>query len=212
MNVLGIYREEIFSPGKVEADKEIMDKALMELGKLGLDFKAIHPESLSQNFEADIVLNMAQSEEVLSQLQLWENNGMKIINSVRSIRNCYRKKMISILKENQLTIPKSWVYNLEMIEREMFEIYSLGWIGSYWLKRGDFHAIDSKDVIKVNSFEEMEKGIAYFREKGIDEIVIQEHVDGDVIKFYGVGEEYIRAFILPDNKEISLRQNIKDMI
>lgn len=212
MKILGIYREEIFSPGKVQEDKAIMDEALFELHKAGINTQAIPPDIISKEYKPGLVLNMAQSDRVLSILETWEDDGIRIINSVNSIRNCYRKNMIALLKNSGLPIPKSWIYTIEMIENELSGVYSSGWIGIYWLKRGDFHAIEPNDVIQVSSFEDMEKGLSYFRERGINEIVIQEHVEGEIVKFYGIGEEYIRAFKIPDLKRFDIDQSLKNLI
>ncbi len=195
MNVLGIYREKIFSPGKIEQDKAIMDKVLSGLKNLGVNVRAVSAESAFDELQPDLVLSMAQAEDILSFLSKWEKEGVRIINSTQSVKNCYRKKMIAILKEHHIPMPKSWIYSLEAIEEELSEVYSFGWIGSYWIKRGDFHALQKEDVVCVSSFEEMEKAVAYFREKDVNNIVIQEHVDGDTVKFYGVGDSYIRSFL-----------------
>jgi len=212
VNILGIYREEIFSPGKVQEDRAIMDKTLEKINKEGINVQVTAPENIPEKYKPDLILSMAQSDKTLSTLKTWENNGIRIINSISSIKNCYRKNMIRLLKENNISIPKSWVYTLEMIENELLEIYQSGWIGTYWLKRGDFHAIEPNDVIKVSSFEDMEKGLAYFREKKINDIIIQEHVEGEVIKFYGVGEEYIKAFKISDAKEFKPDPHLKRLI
>ncbi|RLB11728.1 MAG: hypothetical protein DRG39_03595 [Deltaproteobacteria bacterium] len=212
MNVLGIYREEIFSPGKIQEDKQIMDKALAGISRFGIDTKALSPESIPEMCEAGLVLNMAQSEKSLSILKRWEENGTRVINSPGSIINCYRKNMVSLLKENGFPIPKSWIYDLEAIVEELFQIYSLGWLGTYWIKRGDFHAIEARDVVKVSSFKDMEEALIYFKEKRVPQIVIQEHRQGKIIKFYGVGDKYIKAFLLPDIKEFKLDPMVKDMI
>jgi len=81
MNVLGIYREEIFSPGKVSDDKAIMDKALSELNCMGISTKSVPADSVFKEKKVELVLNMAQSEDLLSFLSIWEKEGSRIINS-----------------------------------------------------------------------------------------------------------------------------------
>jgi glutathione synthase/RimK-type ligase-like ATP-grasp enzyme len=212
MNVLGIYREEIFSPGKVSDDKAIMDKALSELNCMGISTKSVPADSVFKEKKVELVLNMAQSEDLLSFLSIWEKEGSRIINSPQAIRNCYRKKMVTLLKENNIPMPKSWVYQLKTIEEELSEAYSYGWTGSYWIKRGDFHALQKEDVVRVSSFEEMERALAYFRQKGVDEVVVQEHLKGDIIKFYGVGNEYIKAFLSLTGKPFDLSKSMIEVI
>lgn len=214
MNILGIYREEIFSPGKIQEDKEIMNDTLTEISKFGGNIKAIHPdvEAIPEKCDADLVLNMAQSGKTLSILSRWEKDGVRIINSSHSVINCYRRNMVRLLKENQIPMPRSWIYELEVIKNELSLAYASEWIGAYWIKRGDFHALEPGDVAKVTSLEQMEKILMYFKKKGVNQVVIQEHVEGEVIKFYGVGDVYIKAFFLPDNQDIKIDQKTRDII
>ena len=43
------------------------------------------------------------------------------------------------------------------------------------------------DVVAVASRAEAERALDHFRRQGIADILVQEHVDGPVVKFYGVG-------------------------
>ncbi len=205
MKVLGIYREKEFSPGKVKQDKAIMDLTLIELSKLGFNTEAISPDSIPKSAKADLVLNMAQSKRSLLILSEWEKKGIPVINSTVSIKNCYRKNLFKILKENGLPIPKTWIYKAKEIDPSK-------WKGHFWIKRGDFHALQRDDVSKVESSEEMKKALLYFIKNSIDEVIIQQHLDGNVIKFYGVDKNYIRAFLSPRNKEFDLSKDIIDVI
>jgi hypothetical protein len=58
---------------------------------------------------------------------------------------------------------------------------------SVWIKRYDFHATQSDDVMYVASETGFREALARFAERGIPFVVAQEHVEGDLIKFYGVG-------------------------
>jgi hypothetical protein len=74
--------------------------------------------------------------------------------------------------------------------------------GSCWLKRGDVHAMEAGDVVRVESRGDLERAIAHFRERRIWEVLIQEHVEGRTIKFYGVGAgEYFEAFFSSSGEE-----------
>jgi hypothetical protein len=58
-----------------------------------------------------------------------------------------------------------------------------------WLKRGDVHAMQSADVVKVETKQHLERALEHFHCRQIEEILVQHHVAGDVIKFYGVGRD-----------------------
>lgn len=55
-----------------------------------------------------------------------------------------------------------------------------------WIKRGDFHAIHREDVTYVRHIEEAKGIINEYALRGISSAVINEHLVGDLVKFYGV--------------------------
>jgi len=57
---------------------------------------------------------------------------------------------------------------------------------AYWLKRGDVHATQQGDVVKVCTPEDYAATLRDFRARGIDEASLQQHIEGVVVKFYGV--------------------------
>ena len=71
LNVLGVYRETEFSPGKVAADAAIIDAALAELKRGGASVSAITVRTICQrptSRHADVVLAMCQSHKALNRL------------------------------------------------------------------------------------------------------------------------------------------------
>ena len=146
------------------------------------------------------VLGMAQSHRALDILENWQKQGTRIINSVSSIRNTYRKPLHSLLAKACLPIPSSQMIQVEEAERGI----SFGASDSYWLKRGDVHATQPGDVAKVTSKEELIRALRHFRRQKIEEVLVQEHVGGEVIKFYGVGKgQYFRAFLASNGEEVT---------
>jgi hypothetical protein len=55
-----------------------------------------------------------------------------------------------------------------------------------WIKRYDFHATQSCDVIYAASEDGWHEALDRFAKRGIPFIIAQEHVAGDLVKFYGV--------------------------
>jgi len=189
---LGIYREKIFSPGKIREDAAILDSTLMELSRVGYETLVMEAENLEPlSHRPSIVLTMAQSDRSLNILESWQKEGTRMINSVSSVRNSYRKPLFALLAKAHLPIPPGQIIPVEEVERRI----SLGASSSYWLKRGDVHSTQDGDVMKVTSKEELIRIFYHFRHQKIEEVFVQEHVDGEVIKFYGIGTgEYFRAF------------------
>jgi len=201
MTVLGIYREQIFSPGKVRDDAAILDATLIELSCLGYEVLALQSEALDTLWTRPAcTLTMAKSDRALKILEEWQKSGTRVINSTRSIRNCYRKPLIHLLEEGHFPLPLSQFLPLEEVEQEI----SFRSSTQYWLKRWDTHAIERADVAKVTSKEELMRALQHFRSRKIKEIVVQEHVEGEAIKFYGVGRDrYFGAFLASSGEEIT---------
>ncbi len=201
MTVLGVYRERLFSPGKVTEDAAILDCALDELESQGIPCRAVYPEELERlSVRPPWVLNMAQSEPVLSFLEAWGRDGSCIVNSAQSIRNCYRKALLRILKQAHLPLPESMLLPLREVEQRAARGDSfLGW----WLKRGDVHAMAPEDVVRILSAEGLGEALQAFRQRGVRDLLVQKHVEGREVKFYAVRAGYFSAFWMPCGTAVS---------
>ncbi len=58
--------------------------------------------------------------------------------------------------------------------------------GPCWVKRGDVHATEAGDVCFNGDAAALDASLARFAARGIARAVVQDHVPGDLIKFYGV--------------------------
>jgi glutathione synthase/RimK-type ligase-like ATP-grasp enzyme len=201
MRVLGVYREKIFSPGKVTEDAAILDTTMVELSRAGYACSVMEGECLEDMTDRPaIVLSMAQSERSLALLEEWEKKGARVVNSVSSIRNTYRKPLIGLLEKARLPIPSSRILPLQ----QAAGCVSFDASVSYWLKRGDVHAVQQRDVVKVDSKEEMEQALHHFRRQGIEHVLVQAHVCGEVIKFYGVSRGgHFSAFLASSGDDVT---------
>jgi glutathione synthase/RimK-type ligase-like ATP-grasp enzyme len=202
MTLLGLYRESVFSPGKVRDDAAILDATLQALSGYGYRYRTIHAERLDETppIDSSCIITMAQSLRVLGILEKQHDRGMRIINSVASVRNCYRKTLFHLLLGAGLPLPQSEIIPTEDVETRI----SFGPRTSYWLKRGDVHAMEAHDVVKVASREELETALRHFRDRGITDTLVQEHIEGEVVKFYGAGvSAHFSAFLASSGKDIS---------
>ena len=200
--VLGIYREQIFSPGKVRDDAAILDATLAELSRLVSDVSSIKAEGLAASMtRPSYVLSMARSEHALGIIEDWAKQGSRIINSVESVRNCQRKLLTAILLRTGFSLPSSRIVPIQEAE----ELCNLDGSGAIWLKRGDVHAIQADDVRLARSRQEIVCAVQHFRAQKVRHILVQQHVEGPVVKFYGVGRDmYFRAFLCPSGEDIGL--------
>lgn len=201
--ILGIYREHIFSPGKVLDDAAILDATLDELSSMGFRVSAIRAEAVSGSMPRPCwVLTMAQSPAVLAVIEDWAGLGTGVVNSLDSIRKCYRKPLSLALHRAGMPVPPSRIVPLSVAEKEI----TLDASAPVWLKRGDVHAIQAGDVASVSSKEELSEALHHFRLQNVGEILVQSHAEGHVVKFYGVGgDDFFRAFLASTGDDITVR-------
>lgn len=201
MDYLGIHREAVFAPGKEDADRAILDAVAQQLLDDGAqvavtdrepdDWPAPHPQT--------VVFAMCQSAAALERLQSWEQQGVRVINSVDAVRNCHRHRTLEILRQAGVPIPPSIVVPTTMLgEAERFVEQ-----GPVWLKRADVHATEPGDVRRIASPTSLRQGLASFAARGIAHAVLQVHVEGEVTKFYGVADRFFHEV---DGGNDSLRE------
>jgi glutathione synthase/RimK-type ligase-like ATP-grasp enzyme len=189
--ILGVYREARFSNRAVDADQAIIDRALDHIAQIAPDIEIVrvHPdvEGLQKEHQdVDLVLSMAQSEEALTFLEKLEVSGIKVMNSTHSIRNCYRIVLSKLLTQKTDLSPRSCVVqSIDDIKRCQ-KILTQG----AWIKRGDFHALADDDVQFCSSCDKLEEIFNSFKDKGVDTLILQEHIEGQIYKFYGVIDRY----------------------
>lgn len=181
MIVVGIQRGERFSPNSVEKDKAILQSVVSRFnGKIFSEDDNILND-LALNIKPDIVFSMARGELALGVLDEWQNGGARVINPAEGVRRCRRSRLDKLLHDNNLPVPPS--------DGE-----------GYWLKRGDASAQSASDVVFCKDKEALELAKETFRKRGITEMVVQAHVSGDLVKFYGVeGTGFFHTFYPSDD-------------
>ena len=110
------------------------------------------------------------------------------------MQSCYRVNMVKLLPEAGVPFPRSVIVDTASTSLPR------GAVGAAktWVKRGDVHAVHLEDVTLAYRAEECLEVIQEFRQRGIAQAILQEHVPGDVVKFYSVrGEDFFdeRGFV-----------------
>ncbi len=187
--IVGISRGNEYSPNHVGNDAAILNKVAETLRKLGCNVE-IYPEKefVEKQMTADVIFDMARDRQTIARLKELETKGALVINSAFGIDNCVRRPMTELLMKNGIPHPKSYIFSLDgtAFEESAYP---------YWIKRGDSHAMVKEDVCYVTCKEEADKVFADFRKRNIPTAVINEHLQGDLIKFYGVyGTEFFYWF------------------
>lgn len=182
-----------YSPNHVGNDAAIFNAVARQLSKRGC---AVHIYSEEQfqmaDIEEGVILNMCREQESIYKLQNLEEGGKLVINSGFGIENCTRERMTRMLIANNIPYPDSLIVNTNEDVREELERAGFG---SCWIKRGDFHAMHKEDVSYCRHIEEAQEVLHEYYYRGIRRAVINRHLVGDLIKFYGVqGEPFFYWF------------------
>src|SRR3989304_9461768 len=106
----GIRRQTSFSPNHVETDLAVLRLTGAEIEKQGFSVSLIEESDLEKlAIESPVIFNMCQGPTAIRQLQKVEEEGKLIINSPKSILNCYRYNMIRLLPQAGVRFPASYL-------------------------------------------------------------------------------------------------------
>ncbi len=180
----GISRANQYSPNHIGNDAAIFNATVQHLEAAGCEVVLYtEDEFLQQDVKEMILFNMARNKEVIAKLQQLEDNGCIVVNSGYGIENCTREKMTKLLMSNHIPHPKSLIVNTS---QDISAFLKNPTFSTCWIKRGDFHAIHREDVSFVRNPEEGLSILQEYALRGIPTAVVNEHLCGDLVKFYGV--------------------------
>ena len=182
--IAGIMRAGAYSPNHIGNDAAIFNATAEQLRKRGCTVNVYSEEQfIAGQVQERIILNMCRERESIKLLQEREDDGCIVINSGYGIENCTRERMTRILMGNGIPYPDSVIVNTN--ETVIDELKEAG-INNCWIKRGDFHAMHKEDVSYVRHAEEAQEVLQEYFYRGIKRAVINRHLVGDLIKFYGM--------------------------
>lgn len=185
LQIAGIKRSRNYSPNQTTNDALIFLKTAQELIKLGASVNIYAEEDVNiEELKGVTIFSMARGEGSIDKLMRLQESEVTVINPPQSTLNCYRTNMHKILVENSIPFPRSIAVNTK--SKEQFSISDLSGKRKIWVKRGDVHAIHREDVTPAYSDEELNFLLKEYSNRGIREALLQEHIEGDVIKFYSV--------------------------
>jgi glutathione synthase/RimK-type ligase-like ATP-grasp enzyme len=176
----GIYRELAHSPGRIGDDRASMKGVSEALADLGFSVELVDAEAADAAFEAPWanIFVMCERGAVLDRLKTAEKAGSIIVNSPDAVRNTYRHRMVELFARHRVSAPASQIVATDAQRSRT--------AAGVWVKRYDFHATQTDDVMYTTSEEGWREALHRFANRGIPFIVAQEHVPGDLVKFYGV--------------------------
>ena len=173
-----------YSPNHIGNDAAIFNATADELRKRGYPVDILSEEKFLENgASSGIILNMCREQASIARLQKLEDEWSVVINSGYGIENCTRERMTRLLMANDIPYPDSVIVNTDESVGRLLEEAGFS---SCWIKRGDFHAMHKEDVSYCRHIEEAQDVLHEYFYRGISRAVINRHLVGDLIKFYGV--------------------------
>lgn len=182
-----------FSPNHIGNDAAIFNLTAEALRKRGCCVNVYSEEDFrNADITEPYVMAMCREQDSVAKLKQLEDDGKLVINSGYGIENCTRERMTRLLLANGVPYPDSLIVNTnEKILDEMTE----GNFNRVWVKRGEFHSMHKEDVSYCRHPEEAQEVLHEYFYRGIKRAVINRHLDGDLLKFYGiVGSDFFYSF------------------
>lgn len=186
---LGIFRELQNSPNRENDDCLILKAVIEQLRDLKFETGLMTPEEADhvELSDWDIIVPMCESYSRLMRLQEMElRSNVLILNPPDAVLGCYRLRMLeSFNKTPALPFPPTETRAVAKpgpLQAPAFDLSE-----GLWVKRGDVHNTCSHDVVFAAGMAEVESIRQDFASREISHLLLQRHIDGDLIKFYGVG-------------------------
>jgi hypothetical protein len=177
----GIFREQTHSPGRETDDAEILRLTAkhLEAAEFQVDLKTAEEVGNLTEARPRCVFLMCEDVQVLRQLEAWQADGVRAVNDPMAVLNTYRDRMIGQFAEA----------NVPFIESRIVSTAAGRPGGSLpvWVKRADVHNTQEGDVVFAATEHAVESALDGLAARGIPRAVLQPHVEGDLIKFYGIG-------------------------
>ena len=123
---------------------------------------------------------------------IFEEAGALTINSALAIRNCYRDLLAAGLMRAGLPIPDGVLMTTAAPVNPRV-LRALNISSPMYVKRGNLHALGPDDVRRVEGLNQLERTLRDFASRGVELVYVQQEVNGEIVKFYGVGSEYFCA-------------------
>lgn len=193
IKIAGIMRAGAYSPNHIGNDAAIFNAVADQLRRRGCEVEVMSEEQFqavtpSQPF----IIDMCRERESVLKLQKLEEEGRLVVNSGFGIENSTRERMTRILMGHNIPYPESLIVNTN--EKVIEDLKEKG-ITSCWIKRGEGHSMHKEDVSYCRHPEEAQDVLHEYFYRGIKRAVVNRHLKGDLVKFYGVvGQDYFFWF------------------
>ena len=185
MKILMIRRAEQFSPHAVENDRAILEAVALRLSALGHTVTKVDEASLASSLAADkpdFIFSMAR---LPASLHLLQASGIKVVNAPQGVSQCARRQVQAFMASLGIPYPTDSGPH------------------GYWLKRADAAAQTADDVVYARDLQTLASAKAAMQARGIRDYLVSPHVEGDLVKFYGVSATGFFRYYYPTDDGLS---------
>jgi glutathione synthase/RimK-type ligase-like ATP-grasp enzyme len=187
MKTVTVAREPEYSPNMASDDAAILEAVSRQLQARGAETIQANGDSLPP--DTDAVCHMSRSKKRLMRLKELEKQGITVINSTAAVENCSRQPMMQRLQEAGIPQPA-----FTMIDRQT-ALESLGYPA--WIKRAHGWSCHKNDISYAANASEAAAAVREMSSRGIVAMIHCRHIEGDIIKFYGIGRRFFH-YSYPD--------------
>lgn len=193
IKIAGVMRAGAYSPNHIGNDAAIFNAVADQLRRRGCEVNVYSEERFrKEEIKEHVIVNMCRERESILKLQDLEREGYLVINSGFGIENCTRERMTRMLLGHGIPYPESLIVNTN---ENMIEELSAPGFSPCWIKRGDFHAMHKEDVSYCRHPQEAQEVLHEYFYRGINRAVVNRHLVGDLVKFYGIsGQDFFFWF------------------
>ena len=184
IKIAGVMRAPAFSPNHISNDATIFNLVCEQLRKRGCEVHTYSEEQLAAGMvHEQIIVDMCREPRSFPILQQMEDEGRLVINSGYGIENCTRERMTRILIGRGIPYPESLIVNTDEAIADQLKKAKFT---QCWIKRGDYFTMHREDITFARHPQEAQELIQEYFMRGIKRAVINRHLPGDLVKFYGV--------------------------
>lgn len=188
-DVLAIGRAERYSPNSVDKDAAVLEGVCRILRSKGMTVSTVSEDVFLEggngkgdgdagsfadggNKSYGIYVSMGRHAETLRFLRQRQAEDAVVVNNPDGVALCCRRKELNDrLREAGVPLPPDEGSH------------------GYWLKRACGVAESKNDVRYAATHDEMVDLRREMAGEGIGDVLVQAHVEGDLVKFYGVSDE-----------------------
>ncbi len=183
----GVFREAEHSPGRETDDAAILKatgRRLEEREGFLVGYRTPAELAGRERVLPDLAFAMCEGPAALESLGRWESRGVCVVNSARAVANTHRERMIPLLARGRVPMPETLLLDFAdplPSGENAHRIFS-----ACWIKQATEHKTREGDVVFATDASSIRDALERLQDRGFPRAVAQRHVEGDLVKFYGV--------------------------